>query len=73
MKMDKDVAEQLMSQFMAMSGPLNEATRLTEAIPERSDRESIRKGLGTIMGLLYTDLMLPIIAKYPDLDPDKRN
>ena len=69
--MDKTLAKSLIDQFLALSEPLNTATELTEKIADTQERETVRRGLGNIMGLVYTDLMRPIIEQFPELDPDK--
>jgi hypothetical protein len=70
--MDKTLAKNLMDQFVALGEPLNTATELTEKIADAQEREAVRRGLGNIMGLVYTDLMMPLIERFPDLDPDKK-
>lgn len=69
--MERDVAEQILNEFMALSQPLNAATEVATAIDEIDERNAVLRGIGDIMGRVYTDLMIPIIRQYPDLDPDK--
>ena len=68
--MNREIAETLMSQLLAMSDPLNRATELSQKIVEKDEREQFRKGIGEIMNIIYLQLMNPIIKQYPDLDPD---
>jgi len=70
-QMNRDVAESLMKELLALSDPLNTATSLTARISEREERESLRRALGEIMSKLYTELMIPIISEHRDFDPDK--
>ena len=71
--MDKKVAKSLMASFFAMSEPLNAASDLIDEIDDMAEQKTFREGVGRIMGSLYTDLMVPIIRQYPDLDPDRAN
>ena len=68
--MNREIAETLMNQLLAMSDPLNRATELSQKIVEKDEREQFRKGIGEIMNIIYLQLMNPIIKQYPDLDPD---
>ena len=67
---NREIAEPLMSQLLAMSAPLNRATELSQKIVEKDEREQFRKGIGEIMNIIYLQLMNPIIKQHPDLDPD---
>ncbi len=67
---DRQTAELLMRDLLALSGPLNSATLLTNQIADKDERERSRRAIGTIMNEVYTNLMMPIIRQYPELDPD---
>lgn len=69
--MDKKIAELLMKDLLALSEPLNSATTLTDQISNKDEQAALRRGIGELMGRIYTDLIIPIIKQYPDLDPDK--
>jgi len=69
--MEKNLAAQLMADFLALAGPLNSATVLTSQITDKNEQVTFRAGIGQIMGIVYTELMMPIIQQYPDLDPDR--
>ena len=69
--MDKQLAEQLMKKLHSLSVPFNDAAELIEQIPDEDEKKRFRRGLGELMGRAYTDLMIPILRQYPDLDPDK--
>lgn len=69
--MDKQLAEQLMEKLHSLDGPINDACELVEQIADKDEMRRYRKGLGELMGHIYTDLMMPILRQYPDLDPDK--
>ena len=67
--MERAVAEGLVREFLALSAPLNQMTQLSSCLPEEEAKQ-VRRVLGDSYGRLYTDLILPIVAQYPDLDPD---
>ncbi|MBI3900351.1 MAG: nuclear receptor NHR-99 [Gammaproteobacteria bacterium] len=69
--MDRKTAEQLMKNFVALTGPLNAATSLANNIADKDEQSAVRREIGKVMGRIYTELMTPIIRQYPDLDPDK--
>lgn len=69
--MEKKVAELLMKNLLALSEPLNSATTLIDQISSKDEQAALRRGLGELMGRIYTDLMIPIIEQYPELDPDR--
>lgn len=70
--MDRKVAELLMKDLLALSEPLNSATALTDQISNKDEQAALRRGIGELMGRIYTDLMIPIIKQYPELDPDRK-
>jgi hypothetical protein len=71
--MERPIAEQLIELLLALDGPLNKATELTEKITDLEERNAVRRGIGEITLRAYTDLIRPIVRQYPDLDPEKRS
>lgn len=71
--MDRNLAAALMEQLVALSAPLNALTELSFQIPDAEERSALRKAVGGVMGIVYTDLMRPLIRQYPDLDPDRES
>jgi len=69
--MERAIAEDLMKILLSLDAPLNLATELTKRISDVEERKLIRRGLGEIGGHIFTEIMLPIIRQYPDLDPTK--
>jgi hypothetical protein len=69
--MERHIAEKLMQLFLKAGEPLNEATDIINHIESEEEQKSLRRPIGQIIGKTYTDLMIPIIKEYPDLDPDK--
>lgn len=71
--MDRKIAEQLIDLALALDGPLNQATALSLQIEDLEEQKAVRRVIGETTGRLYTDLIVPIIRQYPDLDPEKRS
>ena len=68
--MDRKTAERLMGEMLALGGPLDSATEIVDQIADKDERSNLRREIGELMGAIYTNIMLPIIRQYPDLDPD---
>jgi hypothetical protein len=68
--MNRAAAESMIGKLLEVSHKLNELAESVEQIPDLEERKTIRRPVGQLMGLIYTDLMVPIIKEYPDLDPD---
>lgn len=69
--MERSVAKALMDILLSLDQPLNKATELTDQITDVVERKTILRGLGEVGGRIFTDLMIPLIRQYPDLDPTK--
>lgn len=69
--MDKTTANSLMKEMLALSQHIDEAGELTKQIIDENERYVIRKGIADVAGIVYTDIMMPLIRQYPELDPDK--
>ena len=50
---------------------MNDVASIIEKINDEEEKRKFRKGIGCLMGKLYTDIMHPIIRERPDLDPDR--
>jgi hypothetical protein len=70
--MKKDIAIQLIEKLFASDKPLNAAAEVIEKIEDEEEKKKFRRGILEIMGRMYTDLELPILRQFPDLDPDKK-
>lgn len=68
--MNRALAEQLMSELLALGGLINRATELTEQINDLDERKAMRRAIGEIAVNVYSNLIRPIVHQYPDLDPD---
>jgi hypothetical protein len=69
--MEKFDAEAMMKSLLMIGDHLNKLDEFSKQISNREEEIRFRRHLGEIMGHVYIDLMLPIIKKFPDLDPDK--
>ena len=69
--MKKNIAKLIMEILLSLDKPLNTVTELTDQIEDEKERKILRKGIGEIGGIIYTDLMIPIIRQYPELDPER--
>ena len=69
--MERAIAERLTLIFRGLNAPFNEAAALIETISDEAAKNELRRGLGEVMGRTFTDLMVPVVRRHPDLDPDK--
>lgn len=69
--MDRSLAKQLIELALALDAPLNAATELTDQISDTEERTAVRRAIAEITGAAYSELILPIVRQYPDLDPER--
>jgi hypothetical protein len=69
--MEKARAAGLMETARSIGEHLNKLHELSERLTTDPHRNEFRTHIAELMGIVTTDIMLPIIAEYPDLDPDK--
>ncbi|EBU6660313.1 nuclear receptor NHR-99, partial [Salmonella enterica subsp. enterica serovar Enteritidis] len=43
-----------------------------EKIDDDKIKRLFRRSIANVIGMIYLELMSPIIEEYPDLDPDKK-
>ena len=67
--MQYDLAEKLMTLCLDMSRPIEAIVKTLDQIDNDKERDQVRINIGDVMGKLY-NIMRPIIAEYPSLDPD---
>jgi hypothetical protein len=68
--MQRELADDLMKALTALTEPMNRATAAAMEIAHQDEREAMLRAIGSVMDIVYADLMLPITRQYPDLDPD---
>jgi hypothetical protein len=69
--MEKALANKIIQCALSIGEQLNRLTDLSDNVGDETEQREFRRKLGEIMGILYTDIMMPIIKEHPDLDPDK--
>jgi hypothetical protein len=69
--MDKEIARKLVELAIALDRPLNDATELTAQISDLDERKAIRRAIAEITATAYSELLVPILRQYPDLDPER--
>ena len=69
--MKKATALQIIDRLAKMSLSMNEVMQAIEAIEDEAEKKEMRQAIGNLVGRSYTDLMMPILRQYPELDPDK--
>lgn len=70
--MEKSLAASIIEGSLVVGQSLNELLRLVEKVTEGRVQKDLRRQIGDVMGRLYTDVMMPVIQQYPDLDPDRK-
>ena len=70
--MDRKLASILVRTYLAISEQLNIATLVVGELENESEQRVTRMSIGNILALIQRDLIVPVIQKYPDLDPDKK-
>lgn len=69
--MEKKVAEELIGALKHLDSEFMRISEITRKIQDKDEQVKFRQGLGQLVGDIYTELMIPILRQYPDLDPDK--
>ena len=67
--MDLSAAQKLMDAYKRIGEVLNGADSIIRTLPE-DERTAHLRGLGEMMGHLWSKLQLPIVREYRDLVPD---
>ncbi len=66
--MQRELAERSAATLLRVSSELNAI--LADAVERNSDVQATRRLIGKIMGYVYLDVLRPIFAEYPDLEPE---
>ena len=69
--MEQEIARSLMGEIAELNAKLNEIATTIERIGSDDERRTMRLGVANMMGHAYQELMRPIVAQYPGLDPDR--
>lgn len=65
----QDQATDVMASCVKATWAINEIMKICETLADPASRRTVRTATGEIAGLIFTDLMLPIIDTYPELKP----
>jgi hypothetical protein len=68
-KLDRKLAESIMSVAISMGNQMNELSEIIGEIPDAESRQPLKEATGYLMGYL-TDIVFLIERDYPDLSPD---
>ena len=69
--MDEGLAHEIADELLIVTESFNRLSHLTMQMTDESERRSYRKSLGTLMLDFNHELVRPITAKYPHLNPIK--
>ena len=69
--MEKETATAIMDKMLELNAFFNRTSELTIEIHDIEERLEIRTKIGKLMADIFTEIMLPIIRQYPELDPDR--
>jgi hypothetical protein len=68
--MDKEVAKSLLALAVSLDASI---VKMFAEVEKFTDEElkKFNKAVGDLMGYTARDLIVPLVNRYPDLDPDK--
>ena len=69
MNVSKEFGRALIAEIVKCHRALDAADLLSAEIEDPTERDRIRRCLAEASGLLYSDIVMEIIRKHPDLDP----
>jgi hypothetical protein len=67
--MERAVASRVVDAILAVERELGVLGTLSNKIADDQERTTFRRNLAEII-VLYTDMLMPVVHQYPDLDPD---
>ncbi len=70
--MKKELAEQIIEKTLSLDSELNSIEPIMRRIESEEERKRYLLSLGNLVGLIYTEIMIPIFLEYPELDPEKK-
>jgi hypothetical protein len=68
--MDKEIAKALMACAMATDEPIAKMFDRIEQMEAGEVKDRFKKAAGDLLGAVFRDIISPIEALYPDLNPD---
>lgn len=70
--MNKALAALIMEATLSFSAPLDLLSERVASLADGEEKRRLKKAVGDVMAVLTSEIVFPIAAKYPELDPDKR-
>ncbi|EAW5716206.1 nuclear receptor NHR-99, partial [Salmonella enterica] len=67
--MNKNTANSLMMALLKLNESTNDVFFEIEKIDDDKIKRLFRRSIANVIGMIYLELMSPIIEEYPDLDP----
>ncbi len=67
--MRRDIAARVNDLMLEYSAKLNETVALLRESCSEDEFQVYRKGIGYVMGYMFTEIMTPIYNEHPDLKP----
>jgi hypothetical protein len=68
--MTKTTAQAVSDLLRAAAGKLDESVGVVQDCAP-SELDAYRRSVGTVMAAIYLDLLTPLYAQYPEIDPEK--
>jgi hypothetical protein len=68
--MQKATALKIIDQLTKMHLSMNEVIHSIEGIEDGAEKKDMRRAIASLVSRSYTELMIPILRQYPELDPD---
>ena len=69
--MEKNIAEETSLLALKVSSTLDNHLKKLQETCSKDEFEIMRKGIGLVMGYLYTDVMEPLWSMHPELRPNE--
>ncbi len=67
--MEKTVASKIIESVVALNKKIGDVDLAITEMANGKEKDDYIAALGHVIGILSKDIMLPIIQKYPDLEP----
>jgi hypothetical protein len=71
--MQRSTAIEIVGYLKALDGPMNSAMEAIEKIQDAEQRRLLRRALAGVVGMIYTEVFVPIGKEFPELLPDKED
>jgi len=69
--MKKELAKAILERLRAFNPIIDDLARLNLQIDDEAELLQVHRNIGKIMQILSDDLYAPLVAQYPDLEPDE--